>query len=225
MRGIRYYKLRVRPRLYSTPGLLNVDTVLEESERNYLQKKDNTRNTLGLHWPKGRETSVFRKLDSFHESIGGDSGSRFSRSSESSFSIPVVESLVWPRGYHVDGLRMQFFGNCSQTSMGLLRFGTNYFIRLEKRLAILFQIAENLLRRNPAFKLRSRKSSLWFSRLSRSVTAVLFSSTRMMRRKEETNRYRKRFQVVRFIALWLTLFSHAQQAVHLRRTRHDPTAR
>lgn len=34
----------------------------------------------------------------------------------------------------MDGLRMQFFGNCSPTSMGLLRFGTNYFIRLEKRL-------------------------------------------------------------------------------------------
>lgn len=40
MRGIRYYKLRVHPRLYSTPEPLNVDTVLEESERNYPEKKE-----------------------------------------------------------------------------------------------------------------------------------------------------------------------------------------
>lgn len=46
MRGIRYYKLRVHPRLYSTPEPLNVDTVLEESERNYPEKKrDNTYTT------------------------------------------------------------------------------------------------------------------------------------------------------------------------------------
>lgn len=145
--------------------------------------------------------SVFRNLDSFHELIGG-SGSRFSRSSESSFSILAVESLVWLRGYHVDGLRMQFFRNCSRTSMGLPRFGTNYFIRLEKRLTRhSFSDRGELVPRNPAFKLRSRRGSFWFSRLSRSLTAVLLSSTRMMRRKGETSRYRKRFQVVRFIAL------------------------
>lgn len=100
--------------------------------------------------------NVSWKPDSFRESIG-NSSSRFSRSSETSFGILVRGKVgcVWPRGYHVDGLRMQFFRNCFRASMGLLRFGTNYFTHLEKRrtrappLWSPFQIAKNLLREIP----------------------------------------------------------------------------
>lgn len=37
-----------------------------------------------------------------------------------------------PRGYHVDGFRMQFFRNWFRVSAGLLRFRTNYFTPLWK---------------------------------------------------------------------------------------------
>lgn len=106
--------------------------------------------------------------------------------------------------------------------MGLLRFQTNYFARLEKRLATPWSLslsgfAENLLREIPLpNSVHAEEASDFLARLA-PVTAILLSNTRMMGRKEETGRgTRKGFQVVRFIALRLTLFSYAQQAVHLR---------
>lgn len=171
--------------------------------------------------------SVFRNLDSFHELIG-DSGSRFSRSSESSFSILAVESLVWPRGYHVD---VVLECNSFEIALGLLwdcldleRITSS--VSKSGSLAILFQIAENLFREIPLLNSVHAEAAFWFSRLSRSVTAVLLPSTRMMRRKGENQSILEEVPSGSIYRVMIDIvFIRATGRTSSRRTRRDPNGK